>query len=725
MKKIITGVLALLILVGAGAAGYYFLFMKNDNNLSDSTVISENGSYVDEEIYKNLIVEADNVDIQNKSIEGSMVIKSSGSQDVFLRNVAVSGDIIIEGASEEYTLLLSNVSARNIRVNTDVPVNVKVMDSSSIDGVYTNNSIRITEDLNPKAEGIRNLVVNATSGEESPPVLDINLVNTGLDNAEVSALSNLRLDETSMIENLVVNQKTDIINQGEVGLLTANADATYLNEPAQIVVKENVKVLSSEEVAINNTTTASSRTTTTTTTTMAPDSTTTTTRTTTTTTRRVTTTTPRVTTTTTAKGNQAPVITFTNAEVNLGANFNPLQGVTIRDNEDGTIRVSEANITSNNVNTSLAGVYQVIYSYTDTGGLTTTMIRQVTVKDDTTRISAPQNITYTFDNEGDMRLTWNKVTNAYDYTVLINNRAVVTATKSNYAYIGDYLNLKNENVISVVAYPSPSSNLKESVPSSISYTYKTGQISAPERIYVNTATSIGVNFEPLYMSTKAVNKIIVKVERYENRVYVPVNNVKVGTRTTNTDGEVTITNYSRSGMSIPFTFRSSGAYRITVIYETPLGTTVSMEEVVDVYNTNGSMDDTSYATAIDEFDVDGSTSRWYISMDYSLGESLNLREANNDIKVNYFYRKIGDTTWISMGSADYYDLGFTARTTINANASHNVTINYRTDFPDLNITAFEDYLTANPDDTIVVYAQLVITRSGEDEIVETRAIRFV
>ncbi|EUJ42504.1 immunoglobulin-like domain-containing protein, partial [Listeria fleischmannii] len=74
----------------------------------------------------------------------------------------------------------------------------------------------------------------------------------------------------------------------------------------------------------------------------------------------------------------APVITASNKSLKVGDSFNPLTGVSATDDKDGNL-TSKIKVTSNNVDTSKPGVYQVVYSVADAAGNTATKTITVTV----------------------------------------------------------------------------------------------------------------------------------------------------------------------------------------------------------------------------------------------------------------------------------------------------------------------------------------------------------
>ncbi len=82
---------------------------------------------------------------------------------------------------------------------------------------------------------------------------------------------------------------------------------------------------------------------------------------------------------TTNKLNQPPVITATDTTVLIGTSFNPLSGVTAKDDEDGNV-TSKIKVTKNTVNTSKLGTYEVTYEVVDSKGLKATKTIKVVVQ---------------------------------------------------------------------------------------------------------------------------------------------------------------------------------------------------------------------------------------------------------------------------------------------------------------------------------------------------------
>ncbi|XZJ71130.1 InlB B-repeat-containing protein (plasmid) [Clostridium perfringens] len=92
--------------------------------------------------------------------------------------------------------------------------------------------------------------------------------------------------------------------------------------------------------------------------------------------------------------NHIPIINVTDKVLTVGDTFNPLDGVTAHDTEDGDITLTEANIIANNVDMSKAGTYSITYKVTDSKGASTVKTITVTVNEKATiPVEKPDNTT--------------------------------------------------------------------------------------------------------------------------------------------------------------------------------------------------------------------------------------------------------------------------------------------------------------------------------------------
>ncbi|MEF9952755.1 immunoglobulin-like domain-containing protein [Clostridium sp.] len=90
--------------------------------------------------------------------------------------------------------------------------------------------------------------------------------------------------------------------------------------------------------------------------------------------------------------NTPPSITANNITLTLGDKFDPIANVSAHDAEDGDI-TDKIQVVSSNVNTSIAGTYEVKYSVVDSKGLETTLTIIVTIKGQIVIPNTPPTIT--------------------------------------------------------------------------------------------------------------------------------------------------------------------------------------------------------------------------------------------------------------------------------------------------------------------------------------------
>lgn len=87
--------------------------------------------------------------------------------------------------------------------------------------------------------------------------------------------------------------------------------------------------------------------------------------------------------------NAAPTIHAVDRVLEKGEQFNPLEGVTAQDVEDGEILLTEENIIANDVDTSTEGIYHVTYRVTDQNGASVQKTITVTIKEKDVTQSEP------------------------------------------------------------------------------------------------------------------------------------------------------------------------------------------------------------------------------------------------------------------------------------------------------------------------------------------------
>ena len=90
--------------------------------------------------------------------------------------------------------------------------------------------------------------------------------------------------------------------------------------------------------------------------------------------------------------NHVPFINAIDKVLTVGDKFDPLDGVTAFDEEDKDITLTQANIIANNVDTSVAGTYNVTYKVTDKNGASTVKTITVIVNPKPSEPEKPNNV---------------------------------------------------------------------------------------------------------------------------------------------------------------------------------------------------------------------------------------------------------------------------------------------------------------------------------------------
>lgn len=715
--KLVLKILGAVAIIAAGA-GAYFWYSQIERPMTYST----DGIYEETEELKDVVIKASNVTLANKKITGSLTIQTDGGHDLYLENLEVQGDIIVKSPKEGYAIYLDDVNARKLKIASEYPMEVILDGNTSIKDAEVNQDIRILENISPGYEGIRALTVFEKQNAQ------VMLEHTGLDLLVLDTSANVLMDEASMAENVIVNQPSTLVNQGDIGLLNANANVSYLKKPKKIASGDKVEVKDSTEVTTKATKATTTTSVTITTSGRRNSANAGTTKPAATTTKKTTQTTKSSASNTTATAkpvNTPPVITAEDIKIMVGAKLNPLQGVSVTDAEDGRGKITAEHIVSNDVDTAHAGFYTIIYRYTDKGGLTATLTRTVTVTQDEKKMVAPRNLSFQYDNEGGLQFSWEYVTGAYDYNVYVNGALVETGVKRNYTYVEKYIDTSKENELAVVAYASPATNLQPSVPATIKYKAEPGYINMPTVVYADTtkATNIFFRFHDLFVNTRPINKVQIKVERYVNRTYQPVSDLKIAyNKRTDDDGIAMIYDYARSGMSLEASFKQQGSYRMTFTLQGSEGKTQVMEHKFDVLNYDGSMEAVFNEPVVSDFYVtyyDGSSYAridWDAYLVFYLPNDLNTRYPEDDISVTFYYH----TSEVSEGKIITFDAADLrlSRKEISANEIIRVILSKG------DSASFEDFMKENYEKAVSISAKITIKDGNKEFSTTTRKIRL-
>lgn len=222
-------------------------------------IINQPGDYTYGNIDGNITISKSGVTLHDTVINGDLYI-TEGVELGFtnLRNVTVTGQVIISGAGESNvgasSIVFTDSTIREMIINApqDKPVSVKVDGSTQI----TNTKIKSNsylEELSDLEGGFENVELNGpedtdlhlrgtygtvtVKGEENNLYLDSGEINT-LVIDETAEGSTTTIDERAYVAEAFIDVKTDIKGNGDIGQANINADGVTISMlPDSIILR--------------------------------------------------------------------------------------------------------------------------------------------------------------------------------------------------------------------------------------------------------------------------------------------------------------------------------------------------------------------------------------------------------------------------------------------------------------------------------------------------------
>lgn len=706
----------------------------------DNVAFKEAGTFDKEETITTAEILADDVILQNKTIDGDLYINVPGNGSVTLSNVTVKGSIYVnmekkvaydflekvKASGTQYLINLFDVVCNNIEIE-NFPVRLVASGTTNINMVKTNSDITLQEQ-NITKNGFNDVTIMNGSKVE------VTLLAAGIRQLNVANSANVELltDTSTLIEMLTADSPVNIYGGATINLLKANADVTADSEPQSIVVGESGSFNGKKDP--NETTTTSSTTTTTSKkVTTTPKKTTTTKKTT------VTTTTPYVppvttTTTTTAKPNTAPVITAEDVTIMIDTTFNPLTGVTIYDAEDGYITVTSANIKSNNVDVSRRGTYTVTYIYVDKGGLSTTLTRKVTVSN---QLDAPKNVKVGLNKYGEVEVSWDAVANASSYTIFIGREEVGYTSKTNYVIDLSYYEDSYRDFTVGVSAEHRYDDIKSSDISKVTFEVDNGNETIPEYVKVSsTATKMNYRISPIGVDSTRVYAEV----RLSNENGIIANTYITTKDKTDRYGKAELDYDVNRGINFEILFDQVGIYELMITVKDDKTTYAHETFEIDVTRSGSgsSSGQTGFTKPTLVSWEAGDTWSQGADLVFSLNNDFDLSKGDSAIDVEFYW---SSQAWVEEVIRDYGketehvervehggNEGIIYRSgtkvlggdTVRANEQISVTINSKSSGTD-SIT--EDYMDGCK---VYIYAIITVTDDyGTEKATKTNTITFL
>lgn len=215
-------------------------------NLTINAAMTHDGNAT----YYNVFINADDVTLKNKLVEGDLVISESvGNGAVTLQNVVVKGRILVNGAQ---TVTLRDVTAvRIVAQRASGTTDYIISGASTIHQMTAKNQLTIDEGrLSGEYAGIKNL----TTERGVPVWQQVSLLEGDLEQIITNDATNLMLSDHSSVEKVVANAPTHIGGRGWIYSLTVcSNDVSFEKEPRNVEVKNKYNQPSEQNWAIGQT----------------------------------------------------------------------------------------------------------------------------------------------------------------------------------------------------------------------------------------------------------------------------------------------------------------------------------------------------------------------------------------------------------------------------------------------------------------------------------------
>jgi len=207
-----------------------------DNSIKE--LFDKAGEYSDEVIEGNVIINTPSVTLRNMKINGDLIIAEGvGEGNVTLDNIKISGNAIVKGGGKESVYFNSVTVGGGLVVNkTDGKLRIVASGATSVSVVtLESGAILVTRDL--VGGGIEKVVIPASVAAGQNIVLQGNFKNV-----ENNA-SDIKIEATGKIENLVLNAKTTVTGDVDVkNITTAEGADSVINDQTVEGGQSNVDI---------------------------------------------------------------------------------------------------------------------------------------------------------------------------------------------------------------------------------------------------------------------------------------------------------------------------------------------------------------------------------------------------------------------------------------------------------------------------------------------------
>ncbi|MDO5516569.1 MAG: hypothetical protein Q4F66_03370 [Clostridium sp.] len=221
---------------------------SNSNNYSNieegaDIDISSEGTYGSEgQIVnvKNVSINSPNVVLKNVHVTGDLILgEGVGEGTVTLENVTVDGNTIVNGGGENSVYFKDTTIATVIVNKNDGKIRIVVEGKSAVHEVQLESTAKLEEkDLTSGSEGFTDVSVNESV--QSRDGINVQLIGRFETINSRSDKVKIQLDENTSIDKLVLSVASTVLGEGTINTAVINADgSTISTRPQNVVLNAN------------------------------------------------------------------------------------------------------------------------------------------------------------------------------------------------------------------------------------------------------------------------------------------------------------------------------------------------------------------------------------------------------------------------------------------------------------------------------------------------------
>lgn len=185
----------------------------------------------------NVIVAEKGTTLQNMVINGNLIVnKSVGDGNVYLDNVTVKGDTLVYGGGVNSVIIIDSTIGKVTISKVDGKIRIVVSGTTTVSQVFANSGVTLEEsNLTGDSAGFGE--INIDVSEDDTIVLIGTFTEVNIDSPSLE----IQVPEGTIIDNLILDQATDITGTGTITNADINATgSTFETAPTNVDVAVGV-----------------------------------------------------------------------------------------------------------------------------------------------------------------------------------------------------------------------------------------------------------------------------------------------------------------------------------------------------------------------------------------------------------------------------------------------------------------------------------------------------